>query len=89
MDKVSLLQKKNYEFHITVGTNSRILYPLKYILDTVVGPNLVSKYFLKPELTAFVKPIEYPGLRAATKNSVKIDGMVLLNIQIGDLTTSA
>lgn len=46
-----------------VGAKSRILYPVKDIVDKGEGTNLVSKYFLKYEWDTFAKPIGDHGLR--------------------------
>lgn len=72
-----------------VGMKFRILYSVKIIADAVEGPNFVSKYLFKSKWTAFVKPIEDPGLRAATKTTVRIDEMVLLHVQIVSINNSA
>lgn len=54
-------------------------------LNTGAVPNLVIKDFLPTDYTRRIKPLNDPGLKAATNTSVILDYLILLHEWIGDL----
>lgn len=80
-----ILQKRNYKVLLSVGTNSKAMHPVVSILDTEAGSSLVSKGFLPAQWNYRIKTSGDPGLVAATKEAMVIQGVILLHVRLGDL----
>lgn len=65
------------------------MHKVTAVLDTGAGPNLVRKEFRQTDWTQRTKPERDPGLTSATKTSVRVDGIILLHVRIGDLRDRA
>lgn len=63
--------------------------PTTSMLDTGDGPNLVSKELLPPKWQHLVKPSRDAGLMEAKKESVDIQGVILIQIILEDLCMHA
>lgn len=61
------------------------MLPTVGILDTGAGPNLVDSQLLPLSWSSKVKPVADPGLTAAGKQTITVEGVILLHVQLGDL----
>jgi len=82
---ISLFKKRNYKIGISVGVQASITHPVTCVLDTGAGPNLINKDFLPPSWTDKIRPAQDPGLIAATRQAVSIEGVILLHVRVGEL----
>lgn len=54
-------------------------------MDTGVGLNIVGSALLRPKCLGRVKPLADPGLTAATRQTVDVQGVITLIVQIENL----
>lgn len=55
------------------------------LVHTRAGPNLINGDYLNPQWKSGTKLLKLPKLKLATKGLSKIQGLIPLVIQIGDL----
>lgn len=82
---IALFQKQNYKVSLNVGIAINRIIPAMGILETGAGPHLVSSELLPPKWLARFKAIAHPGLTAATRLKVNVQGAILLHVKLGDL----
>ena len=80
-----LLKKLNYKVNVTVGRTSEIMFPVKAVLDTGAGPNIISLRRLPAAWQSLIKPVKDPGLVTASRQSLPVHGTILLTLRIGQL----
>lgn len=85
MRTIELLQKKNYKFERTMWLLAKLSIPITVIRDNGASPNHTSKRFLSAKLWELIKWVNDLGLMIGTKQTVEVEGVVLIYICIGDL----
>ena len=83
---IALFKKRNYKVVVRVGTSETDAKEVTAILDTGAGPNLASKELLERSWLPRIRPTTDPGLTAATRQRIHVDGKILLTVRLGDLT---
>lgn len=81
----SLIRKPSYWVQISIGFRSGALLTVANILYMGAGPNLINKEFLPQGGMNFIKSIKSPQLRALCRQVGRIEGILPLFTQIGDL----
>lgn len=82
---INLLRRQNYKVSLKVGITAQKMVPTIAIIDTRAGINPVSSNLLSPKWSSRIKPMADSGLSAATKQSVNVEAVILLHVQLGDL----
>lgn len=88
-DVASFFTKPTYQACLAVYITSRAMFVVTSLLDTGAGPNLVNNAFLPREWQRKVVSTPSPSLRTATRETVKVEGIVRTFVQIGDLRVRA
>lgn len=76
-----------YKLGITYGIFISTLHTASWILDTGAGFNDVHSRMIPLNLANCIKRKNMPQLRTATKQSLHCDGMILLQLRLGELST--
>jgi hypothetical protein len=84
-EPVILLKSRNYKCCISVGVSRQILTPVRAVLDTGAGPNLIREDLLPENWELFRIPgLPLPRITNASGRRIPARGVVQLYVQMGD-----
>lgn len=84
-EPVVLFRKRSYTVHISVDIKSSISDPVDSVFYTGAGPNLINEDFVSTTWYQYICPVEDLGLVGATRKSVLMRGVILLQRTNGRL----
>lgn len=76
-------KKQSNKVSLNVGISVNRMIPTAFIMYTGRGQNLLSSALLPHKWLGKVKKMADPGLTAATRNSVDIQEVIRLHLQLG------
>jgi hypothetical protein len=83
---VTLFQSQNYKLCVSLGPMASCLNPVKAVLDTGAGPNLVREDVLPPGWERGLIPGQVlPRVSNASGRRMPVKGVVALVLRVGDL----
>jgi transposase InsO family protein len=83
---VTLFQSQNYKLCLSLGLTPRCLIPVRAVLDTGAGPNLVRDDVLPPGWERMLIPGQIlPRVSNASGRRMPVNGVVQLVVRVGDL----
>jgi hypothetical protein len=83
---VTLFQSHNYKLCVSLGLNPRVVTPVRDVLDTGEGPNLVREDVLPRNLERALIPGQLlPRVHNASGRRMPVKGVVSLVTQVGEL----
>ena len=85
-DVISLFRSRNYKVVGRVGSPQRGMEPKLMVIDTGCGPNLIAREALNESFHRYIRPCPpSAALRSANKSPLRVTGVILLTLQLGDL----
>ena len=83
--QVSLMRTDHFKVMCLVGTTRKLMRTVLAILDTGAGPNLVRESLLPKDWQSVASQKDaYPVIRDANGRKLSIEGVVQLNIDLGN-----
>ena len=83
---VTLFQSQNYKLCVSIGLTSRCLLPVRAVLDTGAGPNLIREDVLPIGWEhALIPGQTLPRVSNASGRRMPVKGVVQLTTRVGDL----
>ena len=86
-DPVCALSARNYRLNVAIGASSTRFYRALSVLDTGAGPNVVRASCVPEEARKTIdKEREVVNLTSASRDPLKVLGIVHLHVKVGDYT---
>mgnify|MGYP003561888224 FL=1 len=83
---VTLFQSQNYKLCVSLGLSLRAVTPVRAVLDTGAGPNLVREDVLPMGWQKFLVPGQaLPRVNNASGRRMPVKGIVALTVQVGEM----
>ena len=83
---VTLFQSQNYKLCVSLGLSLRAVTPVRAVLDTGAGPNLVREDVLPMGWQKFLVPGQaLPRVNNASGRRMPVKGVVALTVQVGEM----
>lgn len=86
MGSVHLFQSHNYKLGVSIGLTRAVLFPVRSVLDTGAGPNLVREDILPSGWDRLLIPnLPLPRITNASGKRMPVKGVITLFVQVGNL----
>jgi hypothetical protein len=83
-ESVHLFRSRNYKLYCSVGVSQAVLFPVRAVLDTGAGPNLVREDILPKNWERWRVPnIPLPRITNASGMQILAKGVIVLYVQLG------
>jgi hypothetical protein len=83
---VHLFQSHNYKLGVSIGLTRAVLFPVRSVLDTGAGPNLVREDVLPSGWDCSLIPNQpLPQITNASGKRMPVKGVIILILQVGNL----
>ena len=81
-----MFKSHNYKVCVSIGASAAVLYPLRAVLDTGAGINLVREDVLPAGWEKMLLPnVVLPRITNASGRRMAARGVIILHLQVGDL----
>jgi hypothetical protein len=85
-EPVHLFQSRNYKLCVSIGATANIQTPVRAVLDTGAGPNLVREDVLPKGWERLLVPdVALPRITNASGRRMSARGVIVLFVQVGGL----
>jgi hypothetical protein len=85
-EPVHLFQSRNYKLCVSIGSTANIQTPVRAVLDTGAGPNLVREDVLPNGWERLLVPdVALPRITNASGRRMSARGVIVLFVQVGGL----
>ena len=88
-DPVCVLRKENYKIDLSVGCRPSVMFPIRGVLDTGAGAEIIHERLLPPNWRENAAKRLTRRVTDASRNAMALSVVVFLHVQIGDMTTRA
>jgi hypothetical protein len=83
-ESVHLFQSRNYKLYCSFGVSKAVLFPVRAVLDTGAGPNLVREDILPKDWERWRVPnIPLPRITNASGKQILAKGVIVLYVHLG------
>jgi hypothetical protein len=83
-ESVHLVHSRNYKLFASVGISRAVLFPVRAVLDTGTGPNIVREDILPRDSERWQVPnLPLPRINNASGKQNIAKGVIVLKVQLG------
>jgi RNase H-like domain found in reverse transcriptase/Reverse transcriptase (RNA-dependent DNA polymerase)/Integrase zinc binding domain/Chromo (CHRromatin Organisation MOdifier) domain/Integrase core domain len=85
-EPVHLFQSRNYKLCVSIGATANVLTPVRAVLDTGAGPNLIREDVLPKDWERLlIQDVALPRITNASGKRMPARGVIVLYVQVGGL----